>query len=218
MTIKTSLISLIGVCAIMVACACVGCASSEKSISIDGYTFTADLDDNWVTELSEVVTYDPRDMEDIYGIPAGAYDWTGTADFSPFYYRSGEPSGSITKGGWANILVLTPKKDYLEDYERSPSDILKHATDLFINPRNHFNAVATGDLTEKEIEYNGREARLVEVEDEYKVLNGGDGFIDEDSEGVIAFSDNDTIVVIYAFTTNDYGMRAWDVIDSITVV
>ena len=51
----------------------------------------------------------------------------GQRDYNAFYYDSGEPSGSITKYGWAHIFVLKPDEDM--------ANVLKSATRLLINPK-----------------------------------------------------------------------------------
>ena len=211
---KISLIIFLGICAVLV-CGCLDTAAEQKSVMIDGYTFTASLNDKWDTSYGEVSKYNPADLEDQFGIPGGAYDWTGFEDYGAFNYRSGEPSGSITKGGWANIFVLKPDDDLSDS---SSIDILKHATYLLINPKDHRNAVIGGDLTEKEIEYNGRQAYYIEVEGELITPENYHTFINDNSQGAIAFFlDDGKVCVIDAFTTNNYGMSAWDIIDSITV-
>lgn len=212
---KKCLAGLVLLCAVM-ACGCLDTAQFKKSVTIDGHTFTAVLDDSWVNTSGEVATYVPANLEDIrYGIPTGAYDWTGFEDYGAFYYKSGEPSGSITKYGIVDILVLKPKEDLAGS---NSIDILKHAAYMFINPRYHRNAVLGDDLTEKEIEYNGKEAYLIEVEGELITPEDGDDFINDNSYGAIAFFlDNDTVALIGAETTNDFDMSAKDVIDSITV-
>jgi hypothetical protein len=134
---KISLIIFLGICAVLV-CGCLDTAAEQKSVMIDGYTFTAALDDKWDNSSREVSKYKPADLEDQFGIPDGAYDWTGFADYSAFDYRSGEPSGSITKAGWAHIFVLKPDEDLADS---SSIDILKHAAYMIINPKDHRNAV-----------------------------------------------------------------------------
>jgi len=211
---KISLIIFLGICAVLV-CGCLDTAAEQKSVMIDGYTFTAALDDKWDNSSREVSKYKPADLEDQFGIPDGAYDWTGFADYSAFDYRSGEPSGSITKAGWAHIFVLKPDEDLADS---SSIDILKHAAYMIINPKNHRNAVIGGDLTEKEIEYNGRQAYYIEVEGELITPENYHTFINDNSLGAIAFFlDDNTVALIGVETTNDFGMSAWDVIDSITV-
>ena len=176
-----------------------------KNVTIDGYTFEGDFDNKWISGYGDTKTYKPANLEDQFGIPIGAYDWTGTENYNAFYYDSGEPSGSITKYGWAHIFVLKPDEDM--------ANVLKSATRLLINPRNHRNAVVAGDLTEKYIEYNGRQAYLVEIKEELM-----DGFVDYHDYAAIAFFlDDGKVCVIDAFTTNNFGMSAWDIIDSITV-
>ena len=211
---KISLIIFLGICAVLV-CGCLDTAAEQKSVMIDGYTFTAALDDKWDNSSREVSKYKPADLEDQFGIPDGAYDWTGFADYSAFDYRSGEPSGSITKAGWAHIFVLKPDEDLADS---SSIDILKHAAYMIINPKDHRNAVIGGDLTEKEIEYNGRQAYYIEVEGELITPEDYDHFINDNSLGAIAFFlDDNTVALIGVETTNDFGMSAWDVINSITV-
>lgn len=211
---KISLIIFLGICAVL-TCGCLDTAAEQKSVMIDGYTFTASLNDKWVNSSGDVSKYKPADLEDQFGIPDGAYDWTGFADYSAFDYRSGEPSGSITKAGWAHIFVLKPDEDLADS---SSIDILKHATYLLINPKNHRNAVIGGDLTEKEIEYNGRQAYYIEVQGELITSEDYPAFINDNSLGAIAFFlDDNTVALIGVETTNDFGMSAWDVIDSITV-
>ena len=211
---KISLIIFLGICAVLV-CGCLDTAAEQKSVMIDGYTFTAALDDKWDNSSREVSKYKPADLEDQFGIPDGAYDWTGFADYSAFDYRSGEPSGSITKAGWAHIFVLKPDEDLADS---SSIDILKHAAYMIINPKDHRNAVIGGDLTEKEIEYNGRQAYYIEVEGELITPENYHTFINDNSLGAIAFFlDDDTVALIDVETTNDFGMSAWDVINSITV-
>ena len=211
---KISLIIFLGICAVLV-CGCLDTAAEQKSVMIDGYTFTASLNDKWVNSSGDVSKYKPDDLEDQFGIPDGAYDWTGFADYSAFDYRSGEPSGSITKAGWAHIFVLKPDEDLADS---SSIDILKHAAYMIINPKDHRNAVIGGDLTEKEIEYNGRQAYYIEVEGELITPENYHTFINDNSLGAVAFFlDDNTVALIDAFTTNDFGMSAWDVIDSITV-
>lgn len=211
---KISLIIFLGICAVLV-CGCLDTAAEQKSVMIDGYTFTASLNDKWVNSSGDVSKYKPDDLEDQFGIPDGAYDWTGFADYSAFDYRSGEPSGSITKAGWAHIFVLKPDEDLADS---SSIDILKHAAYMIINPKDHRNAVIGGDLTEKEIEYNGRQAYYIEVEGELITPEDYDHFINDNSLGAIAFFlDDDTVALIDVETTNDFGMSAWDVINSITV-
>jgi hypothetical protein len=211
---KISLIIFLGICAVLV-CGCLDTAAEQKSVMIDGYTFTAALDDKWDNSSREVSKYKPADLEDQFGIPDGAYDWTGFADYSAFDYRSGEPSGSITKAGWAHIFVLKPDEDLADS---SSIDILKHAAYMIINPKDHRNAVIGGDLTEKEIEYNGRQAYYIEVEGELITPENYHTFINDNSLGAIAFFlDDNTVALIGVETTNDFGMSAWDVIDSITV-
>ena len=211
---KISLIIFLGICAVLV-CGCLDTAAEQKSVMIDGYTFTASLNDKWVNSSGDVSKYKPADLEDQFGIPDGAYDWTGLADYGAFDYRSGEPSGSMTKYGWANIFVLKPDDDLSDS---SSIDILKHATYLLINPKDHRNAVIGGDLTEKEIEYNGRQAYFIEVEGELITPENYHTFINDNSLGAIAFFlDDDTVALIDVETTNDFGMSAWDVINSITV-
>ena len=211
---KISLIIFLGICAVLV-CGCLDTAAEQKSVMIDGYTFTAALDDKWDNSSREVSKYKPADLEDQFGIPDGAYDWTGFADYSAFDYRSGEPSGSITKAGWAHIFVLKPDEDLADS---SSIDILKHAAYMIINPKDHRNAVIGGDLTEKEIEYNGRQAYYIEVDGELITPENYHTFINDNSLGAIAFFlDDNTVALIGVETTNDFGMSAWDVIDSITV-
>ena len=211
---KISLIIFLGICAVLV-CGCLDTAAEQKSVMIDGYTFTASLNDKWVNSSGDVSKYKPADLEDQFGIPDGAYDWTGFADYSAFDYRSGEPSGSITKAGWAHIFVLKPDEDLADS---SSIDILKHAAYMIINPKDHRNAVIGGDLTEKEIEYNGRQAYYIEVEGELITPENYHTFINDNSLGAIAFFlDDNTVALIGVETTNDFGMSAWDVIDSITV-
>jgi len=82
-----------------------------KNVTIDGYTFEGDFDDKWISGYGATKTYKPANLEDEFGIPIGAYDWTGTENYNAFYYESGEPSGSITKYGWAHIFVLKPDED-----------------------------------------------------------------------------------------------------------
>ena len=211
---KISLIIFLGICAVLV-CGCLDTAAEQKSVMIDGYTFTASLNDKWVNSSGDVSKYKPADLEDQFGIPDGAYDWTGFADYSAFDYRSGEPSGSITKAGWAHIFVLKPDEDLADS---SSIDILKHAAYMIINPKDHRNAVIGGDLTEKEIEYNGRQAYYIEVEGELITPENYHTFINDNSLGAIAFFlDDNTVALIGVETTNDFGMSAWDVINSITV-
>ena len=211
---KISLIIFLGICAVLV-CGCLDTAAEQKSVMIDGYTFTASLNDKWVNSSGDVSKYKPADLEDQFGIPDGAYDWTGFADYSAFDYRSGEPSGSITKAGWAHIFVLKPDEDLADS---SSIDILKHAAYMIINPKDHRNAVIGGDLTEKEIEYNGRQAYYIEVQGELITSEDYPAFRNDNSQGAIAFFlDDGKVCVIDAFTTNNYGMSAWDIIDSITV-
>ena len=211
---KISLIIFLGICAVL-TCGCLDTAAEQKSVMIDGYTFTAALDDKWDNSSREVSKYKPADLEDQFGIPDGAYDWTGFADYSAFDYRSGEPSGSITKAGWAHIFVLKPDEDLADS---SSIDILKHAAYMIINPKDHRNAVIGGDLTEKEIEYNGRQAYYIEVEGELITPENYHTFINDNSQGAIAFFlDDNTVALIGVETTNDFGMSAWDVINSITV-
>jgi len=114
-------------------------------------------------------------------------------------------------------LESTVKPD--DDLSDSSSiDISKHAAYMIINPKDHRNAVIGGDLTEKEIEYNGRQAYYIEVEGELITLENYHTFINDNSLGAVAFFlDDNTVALIDAFTTNDFGMSAWDVIDSITV-
>jgi len=89
---------------------------------------------------------------------------------------------------------------------------------MIINPKDHRNAVIGGDLTEKEIEYNGRQAYYIEVEGELITPEDYDHFINDNSLGAIAFFlDDNTVALIGVETTNDFGMSAWDVINSITV-
>ena len=209
---KISLIIFLGICAVLV-CGCLDTAAEQKSVMIDGYTFTASLNDKWVNSSGDVSKYKPDDLEDQFGIPDGAYDWTGFADYSAFDYRSGEPSGSITKAGWAHIFVLKPDEDLADS---SSIDILKHAAYMIINPKDHRNAVIGGDLKEKEIEYNGRQAYFIEVEGELITPENYHTFINDNSLGAIAFFlDDGKVCVIDAFTTNNFGMSAWDIIDSI---
>lgn len=211
---KISLIIFLGICAVLV-CGCLDTAAEQKSVMIDGYTFTASLNDKWVNSSGDVSKYKPADLEDQFGIPDGAYDWTGFADYSAFDYRSGEPSGSITKAGWAHIFVLKPDEDLADS---SSIDILKHAAYMIISPKDHRNAVIGGDLTEKEIEYNGRQAYYIEVEGELITPENYHTFINDNSLGAVAFFlDDNTVALIGVETTNDFGMSAWDVIDSITV-
>jgi hypothetical protein len=202
---KISLIIFLGICAVLV-CGCLDTAAEQKSVMIDGYTFTASLNDKWVNSSGDVSKYKPADLEDQFGIPDGAYDWTGFADYSAFDYRSGEPSGSITKAGWAHIFVLKPDEDLADS---SSIDILKHAAYMIINPKDHRNAVIGGDLTEKEIEYNGRQAYYIEVEGELITPENYHTFINDNSLGAVAFFlDDNTVALIGVETTNDFGMSA----------
>lgn len=174
-----------------------------KNVTIDGYTFEGDFDNKWISGYGDTKTYKPANLEDQFGIPIGAYDWTGTENYNAFYYDSGEPSGSITKYGWAHIFVLKPDEDM--------ANVLKSATRLLIDPKHHRNAVVAGDLTEKYIEYNGRQAYLVEIKEELM-----DGFVDYHDYAAIAFFlDDGKVCVIDAFTTDNFGMSAWDIIDRI---
>ena len=211
---KISLIIFLGICAVLV-CRCLDTGPEHERVMIGGYTFTASLNDKWVNSSGDVSKYKPADLEDQFGIPDGAYDWTGFADYSAFDYRSGEPSGSITKAGWAHIFVLKPDEDLADS---SSIDILKHAAYMIINPKDHRNAVIGGDLTEKEIEYNGRQAYYIEVEGELITPENYHTFINDNSLGAVAFFlDDNTVALIGVETTNDFGMSAWDVINSITV-
>ena len=111
--------------------------------------------------------------------------------------------------------MLKPDEDLADS---SSIDILKHAAYMIINPKDHRNAVIGGDLTEKEIEYNGRQAYYIEVEGELITPENYHTFINDNSLGAVAFFlDDNTVALIGVETTNDFGMSAWDVINSITV-
>lgn len=187
-------------------------AQSEKGVSLDGHTFKADLDDSWVTTMGEMGAYNPEDSADPETgyVPPVAYDWTGTQDNKAFYHN--DPS----KLGWVDILVIKPKKDYVEENNASSSDILRHATDLYINPDKFYDMNA---VTEKNIDFNGKAARLVEVENNLEKGYAGNTNINRNSQGAIAFFlDNGNVALIYVVTQKDtLGMRAWDVIDKISV-
>ena len=185
--------------------------ASEKSISIGGHTFTADLDDTWSTDSAKVTTYNPEDMlggPDQKNIASGAHDWTGyTVGMAFAHLEKLSSSGKLTaesEYGDSSIYVLNPMKSYIETYNPTESDILKHATDLIINP-NDLSGKELESLSEKDIEYNGKPAHLVETDTTVSL-------------GVIAFFlDNNKVGIISAGTNKFGGMRAWDVIKSITV-
>jgi hypothetical protein len=187
-------------------------AQSDKSISIDGHTFTTDLDDTWHADSAEVTAYNPGDTlggTDQESIASGAHDWTGYQVGMAFIHLEKlSSSGKFTaesEYGDSSIYVLKPQKSYKEKYNPTESDILKHATDLMINP-NDLSGKELESLSEKDIEYNGKPAHLVETD------------TDLSSSGVIAFFlDKDTVAIISTGTNNFGGMRAWDIIDSITV-
>lgn len=179
--------------------------ASEKSVSIGGHTFTADLDDNWVTSVGQIAPYDPKDLPDSYLDYGNAEYWTGTRDFYAFNYGPDLPgeNENSDQTGYASLFILKPDtslRSLKPEGEDESSFLLRAATDIFVM---WVPGMAGGpeDESHKDIDFNGRPAHLVE----YKDL------------GTIAFFlDNDTIAVICIYTDN-VGMRAWDVLDSITV-
>lgn len=177
----------------------------EKSVSFGGHTFKADLDDNWVTTLGEMAPFNPKDIVDPYD---NAQYWTGTRDFDAFNYGPKPPGGedeNSKNSGYVDLLVVKPDatlRSLKPDGEDESSFLCRAATDIFT-------LAGLGDgesTTTKNIDFNGRPAYLQEYETRGM------------SCGVIAFFlDSDTIAVMNVETSNNFGMRAWDVIDSITV-
>lgn len=118
-------------------------AQSNKSISIDGHTFTAKLDDNWTANQANVIDYNPQnprggEMNDPRvtfssdPVPGRAIDWTGYQALDAFYYRTTQSLESIakyglTKYGFIDIRVLKLTKDYIDAYSPTPDDTLRHA-------------------------------------------------------------------------------------------
>lgn len=206
---KMILVAMLLLCAVM-ACGCMGNGNEiGKSVTIGDYTFEGNFDDKWSTDSGDLTTYKPADMEGNYGIPRGAYDWSGLADYAAFYYKSGEEY-PITQTGWASIFILKPDEDMAD---KESADILRAATYLIIDPHDHRNAVITDDLTEKEVEYNGKQAYLIEIKEELM-----DGFINyRDYAAIAFFVDDDTVALIGTETSDNFGVSAWDIIDSITV-
>ena len=185
--------------------------ASDKSISVDGHTFTTDLDDTWKTDSATVTAYNPADTlggADQQHIASGANDWSGYQVGMAFaHLEKLGPSGKYTletEYGDSSIYVLNPTTSYVEKNKPTSSDILKHATDLMINPSD-LSGDALKSLSEKDKEYNGMQAHLVETDTDF-------------SQGVIAFFlDSNTVGIISTGTNKFGGMRAWDIIDSITV-
>ena len=102
-------------------------AQSNKSISIDGHTFTAKLDDNWTAHQANVVDYNPKD----YTLDS-AIDWTGYQAIFAFNYKTKQSPESIAKNGipkngFICIHIWKLTKDYIEAYDPSPTDTLRHA-------------------------------------------------------------------------------------------
>lgn len=205
---KVRFVAFIGLCILLAVCCC---AQSDKSISVGGHIFTTSLDDTWSTDSAKVTPYNPTDTSggtDQQHVASGAYDWTGYQVGMAFAHL--EKLGSDgkftedTEYGDSSLYVLTPKASYIEKNKPTSSDILKHATDLMINPSD-LSGDELNSLSEKDIEYNDMQAHLVETDATF-------------SQGVIAFFlDNNTVGVISAGTNKFGGMRAWDIIDSITV-
>jgi hypothetical protein len=190
-------------------------AQSDRSISIGGHTFTADLDDTWTTDSAEATPYNQDTLGGADGesIAFGADDWTGDqVGMAFFHFENLGPSGEYTaetEYGDSSIYILKPKKGYIETYNPTESDILKHATDLMINP-NDLSGDELESLSEEDTEYNGMQAHLVETENEYT------------RSAVIAFFVDSNTVAVISTGTNKFGgifghMSARDIIDSITV-
>ena len=103
--IKIGVVALVGLFAILAACSG---AQAEKSVSVGGHTFTANLDDSWVTKGS-TIPYDPQtypqDFEDNQGnIDSGVNDWTGFENNASFSHESGTENGVVC------IYVIKPKQ------------------------------------------------------------------------------------------------------------
>jgi hypothetical protein len=182
--------------------------ASERSVSVTGHNFSFDLDDNWKPSTDSPISYDPENMVDLgitdpdAPLSSGASDWTGT-EYVAFDYMSDKiPSGMVS------LLIIKPTKESLEKNRDIVDDswLLEHATDLRLDPRNHYKEMASCEMKVIDIDFNGRPAHLVELE-----RQGGDSY------GVIAFSLGDDNIAVFDVDTHNLDMRPLDIIETITV-
>jgi len=196
-------------------------AQNEKSVSISGHTFTVDIDEYWNNTQGQIFPYDQESLkeEEEMGISLQphAEDWTGS-EYIGAFTSPGTPD--TPSDNVVDIYVLKPSGQYLSDYKnhwgkdypgmQNDKTTLKRAidvTNLDTTPGLY------EDESEKEIDYNGEPAYLVERE--HMIVN--DQYMLKGSHAVIAFVKGEDMIVIDVLISHAEYMRAWDFLDSITV-
>jgi len=210
--------------------------ASEKSVSLGGHTFTADLPDEWKT-FDDVSTHEVNDdNENSYSADVNDdYSWKGFMA-EPWYYPlyPNAPKGDEYYGSYSsvvNLYVLTIpadlKKDQLDENiriygssdkipdDKKGKDIIRILTDV----APPFTSKQIIDFSDKDLTFNDLPAHLAEME-----TSRDETYKYTDKYGRMAILlDENTIAVIdvqvesYSPSGLYFDGKPWDIINSIEV-
>ena len=176
-----------------------GCHAAQESIVVGGWTFTANLGDEWKADSTAPVE-SFNDWSDCYSKDVF---WSGTQAALHFFIPKGPTelhySGIGGKSGRISVQVLQIPEQFKG---LKMPDLLKAAVDL-----NHCPTVNEG--SEKDIQFDGRDAHLWEKDE---TMDGKDY-----SDGIIAVKLNDTAIGTITIERWDDAGRAWDAMDTFTI-
>jgi len=198
----------------------VGVGGHAASVDISGWTFTADLGDQWQLK-------DPRAVEDGNSVELVSngvtvpriVNWEGVKLNDAFWLpRKGavlDPKNlpSITDTNQNDLLAsvsIQVNKVPEEDRGEGAQDILAEFYE------GGFGTPTGGSV--KEIEFNGKPALLSEQDFDYVSDANGRGILPKCSTGDICIlMTDDTIAMLTVTTLPDSDLRAWDVIEKFTI-
>lgn len=221
--------------AVLAALFIAGCTSSsmnEKSVSLGGYNFTADLPEGWDTFKD--LNIEEADDEDA-GIHDG-YSWKGVATipwFYPQYPNAPKDDSYYTGSALTELYVLTIPSDLKQDQldeniriygsvdkipdDKKEKDIKTMLTDV----APPYNSKLIMDYSDEDITFNDFPAHLAEMEafrnaklnsEETNSYGRVAILLDENTVGII-----DVTVMRYSPSGQFFDGKASDVIDSFRI-
>jgi hypothetical protein len=172
------------------------------SVDVDGYTFTADLGDQWKTS-----SFSPE-SDTLYGYNSGK-DWDGVNLANAFWLSKGfvwpvDVSGLADDPHQKDLIAVVSVSVHKIPKElqgESPHDILIDAYPLI-------------DETVKDIEFNGHPALLVQSKHEGET---GYGFIGYGYLSILMTNDTVVNVDVTEWPEVQTGIVSWDIMKKFTV-
>lgn len=178
------------------------------SVNVDGWTFTADLGDQWRSDSH------PAENDDTMGWNSGngEYNWKGVCLWNAFWLP--QENANVNPEDLPEVLSPT-RNELLANVgirvHKVPKDVQNWDAQAILDDF----CGTSGSSSCKEIEFNDRPALLIEDDyDSDAVNNDGEVIMRAGSTGgVYVLITEDTVVSIDVVTRKESGLRASDVID-----